>query len=109
MLPQPGPVAVGVDRRTAKPYEYDYYYNTQLKRRWSYQISPLVLGGFLILVGILSFIWTCIDISRGALIRPLFQNPNNEVIFILFYFLNNYLKYKKKIREQVFLLLSDQI
>ena len=79
MLNRQVPLAAGVDRRTAKPYEYDSYYNTRINRRWTYQSSPYIIGPFLILIGVLSFIFTCVDISRGALVRPLFQNPNNQV------------------------------
>lgn len=66
-----------IKRPLIKPYEYDSYYNTRLARAWTYLSSPVVCGVFLIILGLLSIIWTSIDISLGTLVRPFFQNPNN--------------------------------
>ncbi|CAF0925648.1 unnamed protein product [Brachionus calyciflorus] len=76
MYPQATPTAAVVGLR--KPYEYNAYYNTRVNRPWTHLRLPILIGALLILLGILSMIWTCVDISRGALVRPFFQNPNHN-------------------------------
>lgn len=69
-----------INRSTVRPYEYDEYYNTRVNRPWAHAAYPIVLGLFLILLGIASIVFTAVDISRGSTISPFNFNPNNRIV-----------------------------
>lgn len=73
---QPIPAVDRINRFNVLPYEYDDYYKTRVNRPWSAKYYPIPLGILLIIIGILSLIWTAVDIARGASINPYSFNPN---------------------------------
>ena len=68
---QPQPVIEYYD-----DYEYDGYYNTRVNSAWTEKSLPKLIGVLLIFMGILSIVWTAVDIGSGALKNPALNNPN---------------------------------
>lgn len=63
-----------------KEYEYDGYYNTRVNRRWSSASGPIIIGVILIITGILSVIWSAVDIGAGSMGYPAGFNPNYKTL-----------------------------
>jgi hypothetical protein len=55
-------IASPVPFRTLGPFEYDDYYNTRVNRPWARTKTPIVIGIFLILLGLLAIIFTSYDL-----------------------------------------------
>jgi hypothetical protein len=55
---------------------YDPYYQTRVNRKWGVIPIGLVLGIILIIVGLLSVIWSIIDLARAT--TPFFGSAWTE-------------------------------
>lgn len=70
------PAARKVSPVVALPFEYDEYYNTRVARPWSHIYAPILIGSLLIVSGLFSLIFSCIDFADSAVMMPYYNNPN---------------------------------
>jgi hypothetical protein len=76
MYSNPPCIPPNAPQDVALPYEYDEYYNTRVARPWSRLYMPFCLGVTLILLGLFSLIFSCVDFARSAVMNPFTSNPN---------------------------------